>query len=400
MYAFCFKCVHWNTFDILNQIFFFKIIHWNIYILIYQLLLCKKYSILNHLNQNTLILFILPICMHSHFLLSHIPTTIAFWCGIFYLWALFGSFSTVIIRRHKHKESWILTGRSACPVCHHTLSWHELLPIFSFLLQKGKCRHCQVRIAASYFWIELLMGSIFCAMAYIGISWGFFIYDLPFWILVIFGFITGIYVAYDILYQEIPDVIMVFWFVLLFILFIFQFFFPEKIIIPDKIFFSHSPDYFSNHIIAAWILYSFLFLQILIPWTLFLWRHQRKKEILELISMYILFPITVMIDVLFKTRGPESSEGDDIPIWVWAGDLLIALFIGLTLGVIHGIVSFFLAYIFGSIIAIIILFFHSSWKSLQGQTIAFWPFLALWWLTTLLFYIPINHYIQNTFFMI
>lgn len=109
---------------------------------------------------------------------------------------------------------------------------------------------------------------------------------------------------------------------------------------------------------AAWLLYTFFFLQILIPGTLFLLKHRRQKDIAELCVLYILFPLTVIIDVFKKKTNINSSsasETEDIPMWVGAGDLLVALFIGLTLGMVHGIVSFFFAYVFGSIIGIILL---------------------------------------------
>jgi len=54
---------------------------------------------------------------------------------------------------------------------------------------------------------------------------------------------------------------------------------------------------------------------------------------------------------LFRKTKHEKID-EEIPTWVGGGDLRIALFIGITLGTIHGIASFAFAYIIGSIIGI------------------------------------------------
>ncbi len=41
-------------------------------------------------------------------------------------------------------------ARSACPACGHRLAWYELIPLLSFLLQGGRCRHCHGRISPLY----------------------------------------------------------------------------------------------------------------------------------------------------------------------------------------------------------------------------------------------------------
>lgn len=47
-------------------------------------------------------------------------------------------------------------GRSVCPHCNHSLAWRDLLPVFSFLSSKGRCRYCQHPISYRYPTIELL----------------------------------------------------------------------------------------------------------------------------------------------------------------------------------------------------------------------------------------------------
>ncbi len=70
---------------------------------------------------------------------------------------IIGSFLNVVVLRDKSRRS-ILTGRSACPHCHHTLTWYELIPVLSFVLQMGKCRSCKRPISWQYPVVELLTG--------------------------------------------------------------------------------------------------------------------------------------------------------------------------------------------------------------------------------------------------
>jgi len=51
--------------------------------------------------------------------------------------------------------------RSRCMACEKQLAWYELIPLFSFALQKGKCRGCGTKISFQYFLVELLSGLVF-----------------------------------------------------------------------------------------------------------------------------------------------------------------------------------------------------------------------------------------------
>ncbi|MEK7496175.1 MAG: prepilin peptidase, partial [Patescibacteria group bacterium] len=69
-----------------------------------------------------------------------------------------GSFLNVVALRYRPTFKLLnfetlklyLGGRSKCPICRKTLVWYELIPIFSFLIQKKKCRHCGHRISLQY----------------------------------------------------------------------------------------------------------------------------------------------------------------------------------------------------------------------------------------------------------
>lgn len=76
---------------------------------------------------------------------------------IFIVGAVFGSFLHCMAWRMTHGES-VLRGRSQCPNCGHVLGARELIPIFSFLIQKGKCRACGEKISLRYPVAEFVLG--------------------------------------------------------------------------------------------------------------------------------------------------------------------------------------------------------------------------------------------------
>jgi len=65
-----------------------------------------------------------------------------------------GSFLGVFVTRAESPRS-ILWGRSACPNCHHPLEPRDLVPIISWLVSRGRCRHCGESVSAFYPSIEL-----------------------------------------------------------------------------------------------------------------------------------------------------------------------------------------------------------------------------------------------------
>lgn len=83
---------------------------------------------------------------------------------IFCLGLAVGSFlNVVIIRGHKGET---LRGRSHCVRCNEILSWAELVPVASFLVQKTRCRRCKTKISWQYPLVELA-----CAIAYVAGFW-------------------------------------------------------------------------------------------------------------------------------------------------------------------------------------------------------------------------------------
>jgi leader peptidase (prepilin peptidase) / N-methyltransferase len=80
---------------------------------------------------------------------------------IFFIFGIvFGSFFNVIIDRLPENES-ILKGRSHCDFCKKQLRWFELIPLFSFIFQMGKCLRCGKKLSFQYPLVEFITGLIF-----------------------------------------------------------------------------------------------------------------------------------------------------------------------------------------------------------------------------------------------
>ena len=96
--------------------------------------------------------------------------------ALFYVYAVviglfFGSFVNCVAYRSVRGESF-LTGRSHCPACGHTLSAGELIPLFSWLIQRGRCRHCGAKISLRYPLAELgCAAGLALALAVCGLTW-------------------------------------------------------------------------------------------------------------------------------------------------------------------------------------------------------------------------------------
>lgn len=80
-----------------------------------------------------------------------------------------GSFLNAYIWRLKSKRS-IWRGRSICTHCKHNLSWLDLIPVFSFLFLRAKCRYCGKKISWQYPLVEIFTALIFSLILYIHLT--------------------------------------------------------------------------------------------------------------------------------------------------------------------------------------------------------------------------------------
>lgn len=134
---------------------------------------------------------------------------------IFLIGISVGSFLNVVIYRVNHDGS-PLQGRSYCPKCKHTLAWYDLIPLFSFVLLLGKCRYCGKKISFQYPIVELTMGVLAVWVwryvirdpsTSLGTGMG---YDIQFIDIVQFLLLLGVFASFlvifvsDFLYSTVP----------------------------------------------------------------------------------------------------------------------------------------------------------------------------------------------------
>lgn len=121
----------------------------------------------------------------------------------FIIGTIFGSFYNVVGYRLPRGES-LIKPRSHCTNCNHVLTPIELIPIFSFLFQGGKCKNCKQKISSFYTIFELLTGVLF-ALSY-------FVFGFSIELLIALAFVSMsiIIIISDYQTLTIPDEVLIF----------------------------------------------------------------------------------------------------------------------------------------------------------------------------------------------
>lgn len=196
----------------------------------------------------------------------------------FILGTILGSFYLVLGTRLPKNED-IVKSRSRCDNCKKVLKWYNLIPLVSFIVQKGKCSSCGQKISSEHFFAEIFTGLLFL--------------------------LTSIYFSFG--YNYLVGLIIV---SLMVIIFISDF---KYMIILD------SPLVVSVVLIIILKLVYFGF----------------KTTIYSIISGLILFLIMLLIEKLGSLILKKDSLG--------GGDIKFAFLMGLTLDVKLGIVALVLS---------------------------------------------------------
>ncbi len=143
----------------------------------------------------------------------------------FLIGAAVGSFINVLVLRLAPEKaeaegtslSKAVSGRSFCDSCKKTLRWFELIPVFSFIWQKGRCLRCRKRISWQYPIVELLAGIVFVLIFWklvqfpflkitLG-SFGFYAFVFLWWLIASVMLAISVF---DFKYYLIPDFLLYF----------------------------------------------------------------------------------------------------------------------------------------------------------------------------------------------
>lgn len=81
--------------------------------------------------------------------------------GLFVFGTIIGSFLNVRTLRIGFTE--VIRDRSACMACEASLAWYDLIPIVSYFLLRGRCRHCGSSVSTQYPLVEFITGALFLA---------------------------------------------------------------------------------------------------------------------------------------------------------------------------------------------------------------------------------------------
>ncbi len=116
----------------------------------------------------------------------------------FILGAIIGSFLNVVILRLNTEKN--LGGRSACMSCSTQLAWYELVPIFSYLFLRGKCRTCKEKISKQYVFVESITAILFAGimirfapLLFSGLIFQFVVQVVLWMIIVSVGMVIAVY---------------------------------------------------------------------------------------------------------------------------------------------------------------------------------------------------------------
>ena len=120
---------------------------------------------------------------------------------VLFLGLSFGSFANVCIHRLPRNES-VMSPRSRCTTCNTPIAVRDNIPLFSYLLLKGRCRQCAAAIPVRYPVVEAVTALlILSGFVKFGVSWKFAIFCVV-------GPALVIITAIDIKHKRIPDIII------------------------------------------------------------------------------------------------------------------------------------------------------------------------------------------------
>lgn len=236
-----------------------------------------------------------------------------FYIVIFITGTFIGSFLGVVVDRLPRGES-IIRGRSHCDHCQKILSPLDLVPVFSFLFLRGRCRYCGKKLSLAYPIIEVMTGFLFVLAAlHVGI-----VYQVS----------SPMHQGEFLYYLVIIAILIAIFFIDL-----------KNGIIPFSL-------------VLAGVLIAFLYLVITTHYLL-------VGNVVAGIGAFGFF-----LTLFLVTRGRGMGFGDVVYVF------LMGLLLGFP-GIVFGL---YIAFVSGALVALVLIFLKK--KKMRGSTIAFGPFLV------------------------
>lgn len=186
----------------------------------------------------------------------------------FVLGTIYGSFMYAQLKS-KNVTS-ILFKRSKCEHCQSYLRWYDLIPIYSYINLKGKCRDCKNQITIDIFIVELMMGILFILPEFLVVSPTYIsLYYLIIVILLPVALIDALTLTIplkglilltilSLFVIEITSAKLTFFIFSAFLLHLFYVLFKEAIGYGDIILFSLLSYIFPNHLFIFILLFTFI----------------------------------------------------------------------------------------------------------------------------------------------
>jgi len=138
-----------------------------------------------------------------------INSQVFFFIIVFTIGSIIASFLNVVAKSVPIRENW-WSRRSCCPYCKQILTPKELIPIFSFVVQLGRCKFCLAKISPLYLLAEIVGGCLFLLPLFIHDATHLeMIHAWIFFALLLTVSLTDLY------YQLIPNKILIFFAVIL-----------------------------------------------------------------------------------------------------------------------------------------------------------------------------------------
>ena len=220
-------------------------------------------------------------------------------------------------------------ARSYCPHCRETLKWPDLIPVFSFLFLRGKCRYCGKNISWQYPIVEVMTAVIFLL-----IFWEIWTPEL---VLDMSKINFGIQLIHFIYWFYIASVLI--------IIFVYDL---KHYIIPDKILFPA--------IIISLIYLLFRALGLEFIWDLGFGYWDFKILITPLLAAFV--ASVFFLSMVLISRGK----------WMGLGDAKLAFLMGLVLGWPNIFVALLLAFFSGALVGLALILISGSQTSQESQT--------------------------------